>query len=149
MTLPFWTRSGEYDFDAGAPPGLTLPPVCLLLAGICAAETARLKNNPTDKSARQYHVERGKFISVGSVVIACWPRMRTRTSLSHTQYPLDRFKVHFADVGVVPSLLGVAEGRIEHSPFAVHFVPRHGEIMVRSVDARVVRIVKLCGVKTE
>ena len=88
----------------------------------------------------QRKVERRKFISAVSVCIAIglWTRMRGRAALRHAQHPLDRFKIHLADVGIAPGLLGVAEGRIEHAPFAVHLVPRDREIMIRSVNARVV-----------
>src|ERR1700730_2744849 len=75
--------------------------------------------------------------------------MRSRPAVRHAQYPLDRFKIHLADVGVIPSLLRVAKGRIENAPFAVHLVPRYGEIMILSVDTRVICIVEFGGVETE
>src|SRR5580698_1633610 len=77
------------------------------------------------------------------------PRMRSRTALRHTQHPLDRFKVHVADVWITPGLLGVAEGRIKNPPFAVHLVPRYGKVMIRSVDARIVCIVEFARIETE
>ena len=43
----------------------------------------------------------------------------------------------------------MTEGRIENAPFAVHFVPSYGEIVVRPVDTRVVHVVESCGIETE
>jgi hypothetical protein len=77
------------------------------------------------------------------------PRVRSRAAFRHTQHPLDRFKVHLADVGIRPRFFRVAKGGIENPPFAIHLVPRHGEVMIRPVDARVVRIVESRGIETE
>ena len=69
------------------------------------------------------------------------PRVRSCAAFRHAQHPLDRFKIHLADIGIILGFFGVSEGRIKDAPFAVHFVPGYGEIMIRSVDARVVCIV--------
>ncbi len=75
--------------------------------------------------------------------------MSSGTAFGHAQHPLDRFKIHLADVRVTPSLFGVAEARIKNTPFAVHFVPRYGEIMIGSVDARVIGIIEFRGIEAE
>ena len=75
--------------------------------------------------------------------------MRNRTAFCQAQHPSNRLKIHFANVGIVPSFLGVAESRIENTSFTVQLVPRDREIMVRSVDARIVFIIEFRGVETE
>src|SRR5882724_1239469 len=54
-------------------------------------------------------------------------RMRRRAAVGHTQHPLDRFKIHLANVRIVPRFFGMAEGGIKDSSLAIHFAPRHGE----------------------
>src|SRR5450432_713537 len=76
-------------------------------------------------------------------------RMRSRTAFGHSQHPLDRFKIHLSDVRVAPRFLRVAQGGIKNAPLAVHFVPSHREIMVGSMDARVVGVIKFGWVETE
>ena len=76
-------------------------------------------------------------------------RMRDCTSFRHLQRPLDGFKVHFAHVGVVPGLLGVAEGRVEDAALSVHLAPRHGKIMVGAMDARIVGVVQPGWIEAE
>jgi len=38
------------------------------------------------------------------------PRMGTRVALGHSHHPLDRLKIHLADVRIVPGFLSVAQG---------------------------------------
>src|SRR5215471_11187741 len=74
--------------------------------------------------------------------------VRNCTSLGHSQHPLDCLKIHFADVRIIPTLLRVAEGGVEHASFAVGLCPCNGEVVIFSVYTRVV-IVELVGIKAK
>src|SRR5580692_12550592 len=100
-------------------------------------------------SSALYSALRTRERILPSVAGCLRPRMRSRAAFRHAQHPLDRFKIHLANVRVSPGLFRVAEGRIKNAPLAVHLVPGDSEIVIRSVDARVVRIVEFCGVETE
>src|ERR1700733_2107310 len=79
----------------------------------------------------------------------CRMRMAGRASIGHPQSPANRFKVHFANVGVIPRFFGMAKCRVEDAAFAVHLAPRDSEIMIRAMYARIVGVVELGWIETQ
>ena len=71
--------------------------------------------------------------------------MARRAALGHAQGPSDCFEIHFANVGVVPGFLGVAEGGIEDAPVAIHLAPGYGKIVIGAVDTWIIGVVSLVG----
>ena len=137
-------ESGGYDFRAGS--GAAVCGRWLHAEWVSALRKMRGQTRPHRRQQHTPTQGRTRKIHLSGLSAhrrRLHPRMRSRAAFRHAQHPLDRFKIHFADVGIAPGLFGVAEGRIENASLAVHFVPRHGEIMVGSVDARVVGVVEL------
>src|SRR5271165_6279825 len=75
--------------------------------------------------------------------------VRGRTSFSHSQRPLDGFKVHLADIGVLPRFFSVSKGGVEDAALAVNLAPGDREVVVGAVNARVVVVIELGGVQAE
>src|ERR1700728_3866639 len=78
-----------------------------------------------------------------------WPRMRCRASLRHTQGPLDRFKIHLANIRILPRFSRMSKRGVENPALAIHFAPCHWKVVVGAVDTRVVRVVQLGWIKAQ
>src|SRR5579863_9689 len=151
---PLSTSAGGYVFSATA--RFDLPPFLSSAegAGACPARVAKQKSKQ-DAASNPRNPQGKKFISdsiarnLVFIVPRLGPRMRCRAAFRHAQHPLDRLKIHFADVRIAPGFFGMAKRRIKDTPFTVHLVPGHGEIMIRSMHSRIIRIVEFHRVETQ
>src|ERR1044071_5403533 len=123
----------------------------VLGTGFCAATTATPPKHAITKSNPEQRHDRIILMLGASVTFSgsLRPRMRSRAAVGHAQSPPDRFKIHFADVGITPGLFGMAQGGVEDATLPVHLGPSNGKVMIVAVNPWIVFIIQFCGLEAE